>query len=165
MNIRRKTNTMGFGLIEIVVAVSIISATLYALIVTTRVAFKIVSQNSVRIQAEFLAEEAIEAVRSLRDTSWSGNISTRTSEFLYYPKFSAITSAWTLESSSPGLIDNTFTQIVILGDVYRDANADITASTTSGAQLDSGTRLVKARVIWNDELLEISTYITNVFNN
>lgn len=165
MNIRRKTNAAGFGLIEIVVAVSIISATLYALIVTTRVAFKIVSRNSARIQAEFLAEEAIEAVRSLRDTSWSENISTRTSEFLYYPKFSTVTNSWTLESSSPGLIDNTFNQIIIVSDVYRDATADITAPTTPGASLDSGTKLVRARITWNDELLEIPTYITNMFDN
>ncbi|MDP2676321.1 MAG: type II secretion system protein [bacterium] len=165
MNIRRKTSAMGFGLIEIVVAVSIISITLYALIATTHAAFKIVSKNSARIQAEFLAEEAIEAVRSLRDTSWSENISTRTSEFLYYPKFSTVTNVWTLESLSPGLIDNMFTQIVILSDVYRDANADITAPATPGASLDDGTKLVKARVTWNDELLEISTYITNVFDN
>ena len=163
---RKKQSAInGFGLIEVIVAVTIISLTVLALIATVRLAFRTVSDSSIQIQAGFLAEEAIEVIKILRNESWATNISPKTVGTLYYPVFSTVTRAWTLTSTDPGPIDNVFSRTIVFGDTYRNTNQDITDSTTPGAVIDLETKFVTARISWESGSLKIDTYITNLFDN
>src|SRR3989338_11261228 len=74
LNSRSHKNANGFGLVEIVVAVGIISITLFALLQTELVAIKLLRTEKENLEAMLLAEESLEAVRSIRDESWASNI-------------------------------------------------------------------------------------------
>ena len=159
----------GFGLMEILVASAIISASLFALAGTAQLAFRVIAENSNRVQAEFLAEEGLEVVRILRDSSWSSNIPPLSSGISYYPVFSSTSSTWMLASKDPGLIEGLFSRVAIFDDVYRrDSDDDIVASTSPDSNtLDEGTKQVTSRVSWQDDekYVEFTTYITDMFSN
>ena len=159
----------GFGLIEILVAAAIISASFISLIAIANSSFRLVSGNVYRVQAEFLAEEGVEAVRILRDESWSGNLSGVLEGTIYYPIFNILTSTWSITETDPGPIDDIFSRVLLFGDVYRrDSDDDIVAlSSPDTKTLDVGTKLVTSRVSWNDgaKQVEFVTYITNMFQN
>lgn len=161
-------NQKGFGLIEVVIASAIISASLFALAGAAQIAFRVVSESVRKAQAEFLAEESIEVVRILRDTSWSSNIDPLTRNTTYYPLFTAGTATWLLTTTNPGSIDGVFDQTIIFEDVYRDdTSEDIVASTTPDAMIDTGTKEVISRTTWEGggKRVEMHTYITDMFGS
>src|SRR3989338_11000440 len=90
------TPQKGFGLIEILIASAILSASLITLTASSQIAFRLMKDSLERTQAGFLAEESIEAVRILRDTSWSNNIEFLLTETMYYLTFSTTTSEWSI---------------------------------------------------------------------
>lgn len=154
---RLQTN-LGFALVEVLVAVSIITGSVLA---TVNVAQKSIQTSRFSLhqaQATLLLEEGAEAVRSVRDTSWIG-ISALTSGTLYYPTYVGV---WTLSptSTSVGL----FTRTVTFANVSRDANGDI---VSSGGTSDTGTRQVTVTVSWPEsgttQTKSISFYVTNIF--
>lgn len=159
----------GFGLIEILVASAIISASFISLIAVANSSFRLVSGNVYRVQAEFLAEEGVEVVRILRDESWSGNLSGVLDGTIYYPIFNTSLSVWSITETDPGLIDGTFSRTLFFEDVYRrDSDDDIVALASPDTKtLDAGTKRVTSRVLWNggDKQVEFVTYITNMFQN
>ena len=159
----------GFGLIEILVASAIISASFISLIAVANSSFRLVSGNVYRVQAEFLAEEGVEVARILRDESWSDNLSGVVDGTTYYPIFNALTSTWSITETDPGPIDDIFSRVLLFGDVYRrDSDDDIVAfSSPDTKTLDAGTKHVTSRVSWNDgaKQVEFVTYITNMFQN
>jgi len=166
--IHKPQTSNGFGLLEIVIATAIISGTLYVLAATAQIAFRVISQNMTKVQAEFLAEESLEAARTLRDSGFAANLGVLVREAIYYPFFSTTTSSWSVSSTSAGLIDGIFSQELTFFDIYRDGTSqDIVSSTSPGAVLDQGTLEVLSRVLWNggEESLELRTYLTDIFNN
>lgn len=157
----------GFGLIELLVATSVISVSLFALVAVIQASFQVTSVSGVKARAEFLAEEGVEVVKILRDNSWSSNIATLATSTPYYPVFATSTGVWSLATVSPALIDNTYTREVIIDDVYRrDSDSDIVASTSPDSKsLDAGTREVTSRVLWGSDSLQFGAYITDLFSN
>jgi len=158
----------GFGLVEVLVASAIISASLISLVAAGQIANRAVRESSERIQAQFLAEEGLETVRILRDESWLENLASLSSGTEYYPVFSTGTSVWSLALTDPGLIDGIFRRAIVFRDVYRrDSDDDIVASTSPEANtLDLGTREVISRVSWDaSRVVEFRTYITDMFEN
>ena len=77
--------TNGFGLVEIVVAIGIISVSLFALLQTEIAAIKLLRGEKENLEAYLLAEESLEAVRSMRDESWASNIAGVSDNTSYYP--------------------------------------------------------------------------------
>ena len=151
----------GFGLIEIVVAVAIISLVFFGL---SRIArnFLILSRTTAnQIKASYLLEEEIEAVRSIRDRSWSTEIASLSAGTTYYLYFDG--TAWQT-TITPQEIDD-FTRSFKIGDVYRDVNDDIADSGT----LDPGTKKFDFEISWTDSRgtsrRALSTYFTDFFNN
>jgi len=166
--IRKLQAKKGFGLIEIIIASAIISASLVALAGVSQLAFRVILENTREKRAGFLAEENLEVVRILRDLSWSSNVAPRASEVTYYPVFDSALSTWSLSSTPPGLIDGMFLQTLVFGDVYRrNSDDDIVASTSPDSKtLDLDTKLVTSRVLWEEgKEVELITYITNMFDN
>lgn len=160
MHKKISTHKKGSMMVEVLVAVAIITI---AVLSATGVAQKSVSiarQSTHHLQAAVLLEEGAEAVRVMRDNAWT-NISSLTAGTTYYPTFSGGT--WTL-STTPNTVDN-FTRTVVVSNVNRDSvSGDI---VTSGGVLDTGTRLVTVTLNWNEgvntQTKTLSFYITDLF--
>src|SRR3989338_3339471 len=98
----------GFGILEIVIAVSIISATIFSLSFVFIISSRLEEASLNKIRANFLAEEGLEATRFLRDQSWATNLGGLSIGTTYYLSFNAVNSVWSINTSNPGLIDNLF---------------------------------------------------------
>ncbi|MBI4121078.1 MAG: hypothetical protein HY457_02395 [Parcubacteria group bacterium] len=158
----------GFGLLEIVISSAIISASLIALVTATQLSYKAVERALQRTQAEFLAEEGFEAIRTLRDAGWSAAIAPLINGTSYYPIFATSTSVWSLSPSDPGLKLGLFTRTVVFTAVCRkDADDDIVdCDSATPHYTDQGTREVVSRVEWGDnEEVEFRGYITDLLDN
>lgn len=149
----------GFGLIEILIAVSIVTATIFAFTEVATKSVRLTSKALAITQAGFLLDEGVEAVKILRDNAWT-NIGGVTNGTTYYLQFSG--SAWSL-TQTPQTID-AFTRTVVFSSVSRDASDDIATTGT----VDSNTKKVTVTVSWVDQtgstvskVLEL--YIANVF--
>ena len=150
----------GFSLVELLVGASIFSIFTIAIVAVFQ-SFLAHSFDSVeKVQASFLVEEGVEAVKSIRDRGWGDDIlalSTDTDHYLVYES-----NMWSATTVPQDLIDGTFERLVVLEEVYRDGNDDIDASGTD----DPNTRKVIITVAWfagsatTTQTLE--TYITNL---
>ena len=118
-------------------------------------------------EATTIAEEGIEAVRSMRDDSWQIRIieelDTLTPETYY---LDIVSDKWILTTAPQPLINNLYTRTVVVEDVGRDGNDDI---VTSGGTDDPNTKKVTATVTWTEagrnKESTITTYITNFLVN
>lgn len=156
----------GFGLLEIVIAVSIISAVIFSLSFVFIVASRLESDSLNKIRANFIAEEGLEAMRFLRDQSWSGNLSALAPGTTYYLSFNAASSVWSINTSDPGPIDNLFSRKITAENVSRNGSDNI---VSSGGAVDSDTKKINVSVDWLErgatKTLTISTYLSDIFDN
>ncbi len=151
----------GFMVVETLIAVSIITASILAASAVTQKSVRVSRQAFHSTQAAFLLEEGAEAVRILRDNNWS-NISGLSLATNYYPTFSGGT--WTL-SSTAGTV-GIFTRTVTIANVNRDnITDDISASGTE----DTGTKLVTVTVSWLEggttATKTLQFYIMDIFSS
>lgn len=150
----------GFMMVEIIVAVSIITVSILVAMAVSQKSVYVSRQAFHTTQATFLLEEGVEAVRVLRDNTWS-NISNLTIGTNYYPTFTGGT--WTL-SPTVNLVD-IFTRTVNIASVNRDnTTKDISSTGTD----DPGTKLVTVTVSWPEGGTTITKtlqfYIINIFS-
>ena len=127
-------------MIEIIVAVSIITVSILAAMAVTQKSVYVSRQAYHATQAAFLLEEGAEAVRIIRDNAWS-NISSLTVGTNYYPTWAGGT--WTLSQTANTVV--IFTRTVTLASVNRD---DTTKDIASAGTNDPGTKLVTVTVSW-----------------
>ena len=158
---RQINNSQGFLVVEILIAVSIISVAVLAAMAVSQKSIAVARQSAHTVQAGFLLEEGAEAVRILRDNAWT-NISSLTAGTTYYPTFSAGT--WTL-STTPNTVD-IFTRTVVIANVNRDnTTKDI---VSSGGSNDVGTKLVTVTVSFSEGGTTVTKtlpfYIMNIFS-
>jgi Tfp pilus assembly protein PilV len=117
-----------------------------------------------RTQAAYLAEEGLEVVRILRDSSWSGNIATLAAGTPYYLSYNSGTATWS--STTTNAYIGKFERSVTLAAVNRDASQNI---VTSGGSNDTNTRKATVTVSWltrtGTTSRSLVMYLTNVFNN
>ena len=151
----------GFSLAEAVVVAAIASSFIVVLsYVNTNYLNYAYSQSSL-IQANFLAEESLEAMRFLRDKSWSANIASLTPGQDYFLYWNGSTWSATTTTQTP----SGFWRTIKVENVYRDSGDNISSSGT----LDPGTKLVTASVSWSlkgaTTTKQFQTYLANVFNN
>lgn len=150
----------GFSLIEVVVAVAIISSAFLTLMLVAIISVKLLHQSSNNLKAGMLLEEGVEAVKIMRDDSWDDNIAVLNNGTNYFLNFNA--GAWS--ASLPNVyIDNFFERKIILSEVKRDANDDI----NNLGVVDIGTRKLEVYVSWpgssGTTTRSVSTYITDLF--
>jgi prepilin-type N-terminal cleavage/methylation domain-containing protein len=167
----------GFGLLEVVVGIAILGTSFYALLALSRYVLVVSAETTRGLQADFLLEEGVEAVRAIRDSF--GYTPTRTligsppptpPIVTGYISFSTTTSSWAANITTPEVIDGTFWRIGQLLPVYRDpANDNIVPSTTPGSAQDVNTGQLNVIVSWHTNAgtttRSISTYLTNYFND
>jgi Tfp pilus assembly protein PilV len=133
----------GFGLIEIVVGVSLLSVFLVGVgsvaqrsLVTSRLSLQ-------ETKANFLLEEGSEVMRFFRDTAWV-NISGLSTTTTYYLSYGSVWATTTTANT----VDGIFTRTVTVADVKRDANDDIASSGT----YDAGTKKITITLSWPNGL-------------
>jgi len=156
----RASRERGFGIVEIVVAVSIISIAFFTISQMSVIYLKQTIQNKQSLKAAYLTEEALEAVRSVRDQGWVANIQALTMESNYYPVISG--NKWILTSSNPGLLEGVYTRQIIVNNVSRDASDNI---VSSGGTNDPDTKKITATISWDGKSTTLTTYLTNLYNN
>lgn len=157
-----KNNKSGFGLLEIIVGIALISISVFGITSASAVSLRAMDDALNNVKASFLLEEGVEAVKMLRDTSWSLNIVPLVSGNSNYLNFNGLN--WQTTSLNT-FIDDRFERKFVLENVLRDVNYDI---AELGA-LDANTKKFTVSVSWQERegttTKQISGYITNIFNN
>ena len=148
----------GMGLIEIIIVSAVLSIGLLSIISFLIFSRGVTFEAGRKTVAVSLAEEGIEAVRSIRDENWSSVSASGT----YYPVISG--NKWILTVTDPGPINNLYTRVVIIEGVSRDANDDISGL----GSLDPDTKKLTSRISWTEsgrnKQIELVTYISNFVN-
>lgn len=158
----KRSQQKGFGLIEIVISVTIIGAVMWTAFYFYERALILNQRTTDLVQANMLLVEGVEVVKYLRDESWTTNIATLATSTPHYLIFTS--GDWEIVSTSTS-IDSVFTRYFVFENVYRDGNDDIAPSGTH----DPNT----LKLSMNVEILDrgatttesITTYITNIFDN
>ena len=151
----------GLALLEAVIATSIVVLFLSSLIGAYNLYLRVSLENLRKVQATFLAEEGVEALRLLRDNSWSNisNLSLTTDYKLVWNGVSWATTTNTI------VIDGKFFRTFRLGEVLRDSNSDIVLSSGTS---DQNSRKITVKVEWNEHGATstkiIEAYTSNLFN-
>lgn len=156
----------GIVLVEVLIAITIVLAFLIGLFGVHNLYLKMALSNRDVVKASLLAEEGLEVIKFLRDSSWSDltdpPFALNTN---YYLVFDDVNGVWQL-STTQSLIDSIFDRAVTLSAVYRDASSDI---VSTGGTLDTDTLMVVSSVSWPNHgetsTKSISTYITNIYQN
>lgn len=153
----------GFGLVEVVIAASIISLLIAALIGATNSFLKTSIKNTSTVKAGYLLEEGAEAMKVIRDRGYTTYITTLSNNTPYYLYWNG--TIWTA-TTSPSAIDAMFYRTITLGAVYRNGSSDISNS----GSLDTGTRIATVTVSWIDNTSQATTsktlvtYIANLLS-
>jgi hypothetical protein len=116
------------------------------------------------LTANYLAEEGIEAARSIRDAGFAVNISGQTVGTPYHLTFNGADWDFTATAQT---IDGKFTRTVTLDDVFRrNSDSDIVDPSSGDPKtLDPETKKVTVEVSWDGESKTIVTYLTDLFDN
>jgi len=153
----------GILIIEILISIAIITIALVSLLSLVVFSLKASTITKQTLQANNLAQEAMEAVRDFRDgTDWYDNglgDKPSGSGNPYWPELDILSnpSKWILSSGSE-TIDG-FTRKIVLEEVSRSLG-DI-EDPYNGLNDDPDTRKVTVTVSWEDKEVEIITYFTN----
>lgn len=160
---RSVLNVGGSALLEVLFGISVVSIVLLSLLGAYNVYLKNAFRLTEKVQASFLAEEGIEAVRVIRDSGWDSGLGSLVSNTPYYFSFEGGT--WKATTTSV-VVDSRFWRTFRVSAVNRDQNDDI---MIGGGASDPNTKKVEVAVSWYSggatSTVSISTYITNLFSN
>lgn len=144
-----KKNNKGFSIIEILVAIFIIAITLTSLLGLTNSSLKTSILIKETTQSVNLAQEAMEAVRSIRDGDW--NKITNGNHGL-----TSTGGYWDFDGTEN--IINSFSRTVLIENTQRDTNDNI---VENGGTNDPDTKKIIVTVSWKNKETELVTYLTN----
>ncbi|HVZ11599.1 MAG TPA: type II secretion system protein [Patescibacteria group bacterium] len=154
MKIRKKS---GQALIELLVTLALASIILPGLMTGFLASRNGQAQQAQRLETTGLLREAEEAVRTVREASWSAILTNGT----YHPTPSG--STWAL---APGAeVINGYTRQIVISDTYRDSSGNI---ATSGGTLDPFTKKITSSVTWGtpfSSTVSSVVYLTRYINN
>ena len=149
----------GFGLIEIVIVTAMITVALFAFSQAGVLSLRLLRNEKENLEMTLLAQEALEAARSVRDESWT-QINWRTNaqnpSLPYYPV--AENGKWLLATTSPGPVNGKYNRYLIFEKVNRNISDQI---VSSGGSEDTGTRKVIARATTISRTMELVSYLTD----
>lgn len=156
-SLKKIIQNKGFGLLEVVVTIGIVTIFLLGIIQLLNFSLTNVRNNENQSQATNLATEAIEITRQVRDMDWSSFSSLDTDN----PLHPAYGMEWSLTANCDTV--DIYTRCIDLDRVYRD---DVTGDLVeSGGTEDSDSRKVKATISWTErgdtKSVEIQTFLTN----
>ncbi len=149
-------------MVEILIAATIISLSVISIAVAYGNFVSLSTQNTAKVQAAFLLDEGVEAIKTMRGESWS-NLASTTASTTYY--FIWNTDRWRA-TTTPVVVDTKFHRTFVVSPVYRDVATFNILPDTSGT-LDAGTKLVDITVAWDEKgsttTRSTSMYIFNLF--
>ena len=160
----RKSFKKGSGLVEILVAVFIFTIILGSLITASNAYLSGAGANLISTKGAYLAEEGIEAVKTIRDSGWTNinALSNDTNYYLYFDTSSSTDNIWEATTTA-NVTDSNFIRTFVLNSVSRDTNGRI---TQNGGTLDSKTKQLTVSVSWisnnSTTTKSLSTYITKI---
>lgn len=153
----------GMSLAEIVVAATIITTFIAALVGVYNLHLKTIFASSRLVKASFLNTETVEVLKHLRDLSWVENIASLTPNTEYF-------LAWQNNRFEPTtsnvFIDGLFERKFVVEEVLRDAQSNI---VESGGSLDQNIKRIVITTSWQERNATTSkvltTYIANLLDN
>jgi len=146
--LKQITLSKGMGLIEVLVGATVVSLILLSVVGVLQL-YLVASRNNVeRVQASYILEEGVEAIRFLRDEGWSANIDMLSIDTEYGLSFDAVNNVW--EATTTQVEVNGFKRVFMLSEVYRkNSDSDIVASSSAFAStLDINTKKALVTVLW-----------------
>src|SRR3972149_2077834 len=156
------SNERGISVAEVVIAIAVVSTVFSAITQVSILALRASADRNTKAKALAIAQEGMEAVRSIRDASWTTNIAGLSFGATYY--ITASSSQWALTQTNPGLIENKFTRTVILDNVSRNINDDI---VDTGGTNDIYTKKITVTVLWGSQgkNMKLVGYIMDILKN
>lgn len=148
---RTNSKQRGIAAVEMLVGIGIVAL---ILVFTTHAIMRFINTGNdiaEKTQALYLAEEALEVVRFLRDDNWD-TISDLTNDTAHYLD---IDSGAISITGTPEIIEG-FKRSFYISDVYRDNNDSIVASTTVGSSADTSSKYVTAVISWGTPTSTVS---------
>ncbi len=148
----------GFGLIETIVAMGLFLVFAVAGVSTILHSYSINRLSDEETKAKLYTQEAIEAVKSIKNENW-GSITPSAGSY----GLQSTNGYWELIGSQDSFDDGTFTRRVFIEEARRNAAGDI---VETGGSIDPDTYKVTARTEWQfapnrNNASEMATYITN----
>jgi type II secretory pathway pseudopilin PulG len=154
----------GFGLIEIIIGAAIISGGILSIVTSFNIYTRYALSNQYNIQTAYLLEEGVEVIRFFRDNGWTTTITPLATTTPYYLVFNEGEMRWAT-TTNPYYIDGRFLRSVVISDVYRNAQDEITSSGV----YDSQTKLITVSVSFVNRSATttktLSAYISNIYND
>lgn len=158
-----KFDNRGMSLAEVVIGASVITVFLSALVGLYNLQLKVIFSSAREVKAGFLDEEGQEAIKYLRNISWTNNIAPLTVGTTYHLVWQ--NGKWETGNTA-NYIDSLFDRAIVLEAVGRDGVSNIVAS---GGTADPNIRKVTVTTSWQEgpatSTRVISTYLTNLFDN
>ena len=156
------SNERGISVAEVIIAIAVVSTVFFAIAQVSILALRASADRNTKAKALAITQEGMEAVRSIRDASWTTNIAGLSFGATYY--ITASSSQWALTQTNPGLIENKFTRTVILDNVSRNINDDI---VDTGGTNDIYTKKVAVIVSWGSQgkNVKLVGYIMDILKN
>lgn len=154
----RTSRQSGVTLIEVIIAVGIITVMLVAVGLSVTAYMSARSELLSDAKSLYLAEEGYEFLRLLREEDWT-TLSSLTVGTTYY--FDIATTTIALGGAAE-VIDDEYYRSFVLQNVYRDGSDDITASTTAGATLDADTLHATVSVFGPTGTTSLEAIIANI---
>ncbi len=154
-NFWRRQN--GQALIELLVTLALAALLLPGLITGLVASRQGKAQQTQRLAATALLKEGQEAIRTVREATWSAVLTDGT----YHPQIAGNT--WSLANGSEQV--NGYTRQIVISDVLRDANGNI---VTIGGTIDPSTKKAVVTVSWGTPFaanVNSTTYLTRYLNN
>lgn len=154
----------GSGIVEILIAISIFTIILGSLITTSNMYLSGAQANLTSTKGAYIAQEGIEAIKTMRDFSWDnvGDLIDNTDYYLYFDTSSTTNFVWKATSTA-SYIDSIFVRTFKINSVYRDLNGRI---VESGGILDANTKKVSVAVSWMSKssttTKNLTTYIADI---
>lgn len=148
------TNKNAFSLVEIIVAMAIFI--IFAGSATTSIlgSYRISKLGAEQSEATAIATEGIEAVQSMRNSSWS-NIDVVDGDYNLNNS-----GDWAFDAPAD-VINGKYTRVINISSVQRDGGGDIGSGT-----VDPDTKLITSTVSWagidgNTDSVVLTSYLTN----
>jgi prepilin-type N-terminal cleavage/methylation domain-containing protein len=138
-----KNKSKGLSLIEVIVASAIISVSMIYITNVYGNFLTLSLQNTDKVQAIFLLDEGVEAIKTMRNYSWAQLAST-TVNTNYYLTWQS--NRWQA-TTTPNSIDGKFIRKFTVDNVYRDPTT--LNIVTTGGTLNTDSKIVHMSVSWD----------------
>ena len=150
-------DTRGFGFVEVVISAGIATLILTGMLAAFQSYLRAALRLPERVEASFLAEEGLEALRSIRDEQWGTFAAfSGSTRYLFFTG-----SAWQ-GTTTPEYIDGMLRSFTV-SDVGRGAEDDI---VSSGGVNDPSTKKAEVTVAWQERgattTISLSTYFADI---